>query len=60
MKDIRILEPTAEEHAYHLGWECFHHDRQLGCNPYNADDEIKLYECWIDGWSSALLVFCVA
>lgn len=51
----KIIEPTPEEHAYHLGWQAYHNDMSVGTNPYDPDDETMLYEEYTRGWSNAQL-----
>ena len=54
----KILIPTLEEHAYHLGWLSYFNKMPdlIVKNPYNTEVEMGLYECWEDGWTSAEIV----
>lgn len=51
----KIIEPTPEEHAYHLGWQAYQNDLGINANPYDAEDETVLYEEYTRGWSNAQL-----
>jgi len=54
MNDKEILvEPTPEEHAYHLGWTGYYMDEELKENPYDLKTETSLFEKWEEGWTFA-------
>ena len=50
---VDMIEPTDTERGYHTGWQAYHHGQLLGTNPYDPDEELDLYEGFVDGWSNA-------
>lgn len=50
-----FVTPTDKERGYRTGWYAYHHGRLLNSNEFNPDDELDLYEGFIDGWASAQL-----
>lgn len=55
MENLTPIEPTPEEHAYHLGWVANFDEKSTG-NPYDSKTEPRLYESWEDGNASAAIV----
>jgi len=49
----KLLEPTPEERAYHIGWQHYQQDLGINVNPYDIDDEVILYEEFERGWINA-------
>lgn len=54
-KDNNIIEPTNKERGYHTGWQAYHSGMALNSNAYHPQDELELYEGFIDGWAFAQL-----
>ena len=49
----RIVKPTEQEHAYHRGWTAYYNKLGINANPYQPDVELKNYEAWENGWTTA-------
>lgn len=53
------LKPTAEEHAYHLGWTAYFNEKyknEPAKNPFwHGDDEVdnRLHDKWEEGRTNA-------
>ena len=52
----KIIEPTAEEKAYHAGWNAYFqekHDNMTVDNPFDPEVDKILNEKWEEGRQSA-------
>lgn len=59
MNNYDIVEPTPEDHAYHVGWTAYFTMKEQNLermvNPYDPIDQTKLNEKWSDGFETATI-----
>jgi len=57
MNNSDTIEPTPEEHAYHVGWQAYFTMKEQNLdhmvNAYDSVDQKKLYKKWVDGFKTA-------
>jgi len=59
MNNYNTIEPTPEEHAYHVGWVAYFTMKEQNLdhmvNPYDPIAQCLLNEKWSDGFETATI-----